>query len=66
MTKIFVGQGCDIQKDSIVLKSGELVGASEIGLFATVGVMMVKVLRNQKFIFLRDLYHKRLMPVILL
>ena len=44
MTKIFVGQGCDIQKDAIVLKSGELVGASEIGLLATVGVMMVKVL----------------------
>ncbi|RVW76404.1 Molybdopterin biosynthesis protein CNX1 [Vitis vinifera] len=35
--------GCDIQKDAIVLKSGELVGASEIGLLATVGVMMVKV-----------------------
>ena len=50
MTKIFVGQGCDIKKDAIVLKSGELVGASEIGLLATVGVMMVKVLGNQNFI----------------
>ncbi|XP_059429475.1 molybdopterin biosynthesis protein CNX1-like isoform X3 [Corylus avellana] len=35
--------GCDIEKDSMVLKSGERVGASEIGLLATMGVMMVKV-----------------------
>ncbi|KAF3455238.1 hypothetical protein FNV43_RR05686 [Rhamnella rubrinervis] len=36
-------QGCDIEKDAIVLKSGDRVGASEIGLLATVGVTMVKV-----------------------
>lgn len=35
--------GFDIEKNSIVLKSGEIIGASEIGLLATVGVMMVKV-----------------------
>ncbi|XP_042520449.1 molybdopterin biosynthesis protein CNX1 [Macadamia integrifolia] len=35
--------GCDIEKDAIVLRSGERVGASEIGLLAAVGVMMVKV-----------------------
>ncbi|KAK6926455.1 MoeA, C-terminal, domain IV [Dillenia turbinata] len=35
--------GVDIEKGAIVLKSGELVGASEIGLLATMGVMMVKV-----------------------
>ncbi|GLT48396.1 hypothetical protein SLA2020_220260 [Shorea laevis] len=35
--------GFDIQKDAVVLKSGERIGASEIGLLATVGVMMVKV-----------------------
>ncbi|XP_043716434.1 molybdopterin biosynthesis protein CNX1 [Telopea speciosissima] len=35
--------GCDIEKGAIVLRSGELVGASEIGLLAAVGVMMVKV-----------------------
>ncbi|KAI3895541.1 hypothetical protein MKW92_027463 [Papaver armeniacum] len=35
--------GCDIEKGAIVLKSGELIGTSEIGLLATVGVMMVKV-----------------------
>eukprot|EP00257_Ricinus_communis_P025126 XP_025012540.1 molybdopterin biosynthesis protein CNX1 isoform X1 [Ricinus communis] len=36
-------QGCDIEKDAVVLKSGERLGASEIGLLATVGVVMVKV-----------------------
>ncbi|XP_040949311.1 molybdopterin biosynthesis protein CNX1 isoform X5 [Gossypium hirsutum] len=36
-------QGCDIQKDAVVLKSGERLGASEVGLLATVGVTMVKV-----------------------
>jgi molybdopterin biosynthesis enzyme len=36
-------QGFDIEKDSMVLKSGERVGASEIGLLASMGVMMVKV-----------------------
>ena len=61
VTKIFVGQGCDIQKDAIVLKSGELVGASEIGLLATVGVMMVKVLWHQNFILHLILIHRRLM-----
>ncbi|KAI3913343.1 hypothetical protein MKX01_027936 [Papaver californicum] len=35
--------GCDIEKGVVVLKSGELIGTSEIGLLATVGVMMVKV-----------------------
>ncbi|KAK1288916.1 Molybdopterin biosynthesis protein CNX1 [Acorus calamus] len=35
--------GCDIEKDTVVLKSGELVGNSEIGLLATVGATMVKV-----------------------
>lgn len=35
--------GSDIEKDAIVLKSGERLGASEIGLLATVGVLMVKV-----------------------
>ncbi|KAE8731581.1 Molybdopterin biosynthesis protein CNX1 [Hibiscus syriacus] len=35
--------GCDIQKDAVVLKSGEKIGASEVGLLATVGVTMVKV-----------------------
>ncbi|XP_048504321.1 molybdopterin biosynthesis protein CNX1 isoform X2 [Beta vulgaris subsp. vulgaris] len=38
--------GCDIEKDAVVLKSGHLVGASEIGLLATVGVTMVKVFRT--------------------
>ena len=37
-------QGCDIEKDAVVLKRGEKLGVSEIGLLATVGVMMVKVL----------------------
>ncbi|PIA39965.1 hypothetical protein AQUCO_02600425v1 [Aquilegia coerulea] len=35
--------GCDIEKDAIVLRSGERVSTSEIGLLATMGVMMVKV-----------------------
>ncbi|CAL5428451.1 unnamed protein product [Camellia sinensis] len=35
--------GCDIKKDDVVLKSGERLGAAEIGLLATVGVTMVKV-----------------------
>ncbi|OMO71133.1 hypothetical protein CCACVL1_18422 [Corchorus capsularis] len=35
--------GCDIQKGEVVLKSGERIGASEVGLLATVGVTMVKV-----------------------
>ncbi|ONK72484.1 uncharacterized protein A4U43_C04F19910 [Asparagus officinalis] len=35
--------GCDIAKDTIVLKSGEQVGNPEIGLLATVGVTVVKV-----------------------
>lgn len=42
-------KGCDIEKDAIVLKSGERIGASEIGLLATAGVTMVKVL--QCFLF---------------
>ncbi|KAJ7960384.1 Molybdopterin biosynthesis protein CNX1 [Quillaja saponaria] len=35
--------GYDIEKDTVVLESGETLGASEIGLLATVGVAMVKV-----------------------
>ncbi|KAJ1432162.1 Molybdopterin biosynthesis protein MoeA-like [Sesbania bispinosa] len=35
--------GVDIEKDAIVLTAGERLGASEIGLLATVGVTMVKV-----------------------
>ncbi|KAL0927850.1 hypothetical protein M5K25_002065 [Dendrobium thyrsiflorum] len=35
--------GSDIEKDAVVLKSGELLGSAEIGLLATVGVTMVKV-----------------------
>ncbi|KAL3580991.1 hypothetical protein D5086_018826 [Populus alba] len=35
--------GCDIEKDAVVLKCGERLGVSEIGLLATVGAMMVKV-----------------------
>lgn len=35
--------GCDIEKNALVLKSGEQVGAAEIGLLATMGVMTVKV-----------------------
>jgi gephyrin len=35
--------GCDIEKDSVVLKSGEHIGPAEIGLLATVGVTTVKV-----------------------
>ena len=36
-------QGFDITKGDLVLKSGEHLDAAEIGLLATVGVMMVKV-----------------------
>lgn len=42
---VSVSQGCDIEKDAVVLKSGDRIGASEIGLLATVGVTMVKVLK---------------------
>ncbi|XP_057782155.1 molybdopterin biosynthesis protein CNX1 [Salvia miltiorrhiza] len=35
--------GCDIAKGDVVLKSGELLAAAEIGLLATVGVTSVKV-----------------------
>ncbi|GAB2274490.1 calnexin Cnx1 [Dionaea muscipula] len=38
--------GFDIEKDAIVLKSGEHISASEVGLLATVGVTMVKVHRS--------------------
>lgn len=41
---VFFGQGCDIEKDTVVLKSGERLGVAEIGLLATVGVVEVKVL----------------------
>ncbi|XP_066348312.1 molybdopterin biosynthesis protein CNX1-like isoform X2 [Miscanthus floridulus] len=36
-------KGCDIEKDSIVLNSGDHIGPAEIGLLATVGVTTVKV-----------------------
>lgn len=42
-----LGQGCDINKDAVVLKSGERLGAAEIGLLATAGVMIVKVLLRE-------------------
>ncbi|PKA56689.1 Molybdopterin biosynthesis protein CNX1 [Apostasia shenzhenica] len=35
--------GSDIEKDAVILKSGELINSAEIGLLATVGVTMVKV-----------------------
>ncbi|KAK4741939.1 hypothetical protein SAY87_025527 [Trapa incisa] len=35
--------GIDIQNDAVVLNSGEIIGASEIGLLATIGVTMVKI-----------------------
>lgn len=35
--------GCDIAKGDIVLKSGDRLGAAEIGLLATLGVLYVKV-----------------------
>ncbi|KAI3725257.1 hypothetical protein L1987_65038 [Smallanthus sonchifolius] len=35
--------GCDIRKDDVVLNVEELLGAAEIGLLATVGVLTVKV-----------------------
>ncbi|KAL8523000.1 hypothetical protein ACS0TY_013096 [Phlomoides rotata] len=35
--------GCDMAKGDIVLKSGEHLGAAEVGLLATVGVTAVKV-----------------------
>ncbi|KAJ3681191.1 hypothetical protein LUZ60_015680 [Juncus effusus] len=38
--------GSDIEKDSLVLKSGELIGCAEIGLLATVGVSSIKVYRK--------------------
>ncbi|CAM8895651.1 unnamed protein product [Rhodiola kirilowii] len=40
--------GCDIEKGSLVLKSGDHIGASEIGLLATVGVSTVKVYGSPK------------------
>lgn len=40
--------GCDISKDAVVLKAEELLGAAEIGLLATVGVLTVKVYPTPK------------------
>ncbi|KAI3461199.1 hypothetical protein Pfo_017862 [Paulownia fortunei] len=40
--------GCDIAKGDVVLKSGERLGAAEVGLLATVGVIAVKVYRTPK------------------
>ena len=42
-SKSIYWQGLDIEKDAIILTSGERLGASDIGLLATVGVTMVKV-----------------------
>lgn len=50
---IIAFQGCDIEKGDVVLKSGETIGASEVGLLATVGVTMVKVLEMMIY-FLHD------------
>jgi molybdopterin biosynthesis enzyme len=45
MSKLLLSlKGSDIEKDSIVLKAGELIDCAEIGLLATVGVTSVKVL----------------------
>ncbi|XP_047066434.1 molybdopterin biosynthesis protein CNX1-like [Lolium rigidum] len=38
--------GCDIEKDSVVLKSGEIIGPAEVGLLATVGITTVKAYRR--------------------
>ncbi|GLJ08275.1 hypothetical protein SUGI_0085410 [Cryptomeria japonica] len=35
--------GYDIEKGTVVLRSGEKIGAAEIGLLATIGIIMVKV-----------------------
>ncbi|PIN06131.1 Molybdopterin biosynthesis protein [Handroanthus impetiginosus] len=40
--------GSDIAKGDVVLKSGERLGAAEVGLLATVGVMTVKVYLTPK------------------
>uniref|UniRef100_A0ACD5UD92 Uncharacterized protein n=1 Tax=Avena sativa TaxID=4498 RepID=A0ACD5UD92_AVESA len=40
------GVGCDIEKDSMVLKSGEIIGPAEVGLLATVGITTVKAYRR--------------------
>ncbi|XP_004291534.1 PREDICTED: molybdopterin biosynthesis protein CNX1 [Fragaria vesca subsp. vesca] len=40
--------GCDIEKDDVVLTSGQRIGASEVGLLATVGRTMVKVYPTPK------------------
>ncbi|GJR75324.1 molybdopterin biosynthesis protein CNX1 [Tanacetum coccineum] len=42
-TVLYFSLGCDISKDAVVLKAEELLGAAEIGLLATVGVLTVKV-----------------------
>ena len=47
---MYILQGCDIEKDAVVLKSGETIGASEIGLLATVGITMVKVFVTNHFL----------------
>eukprot|EP00252_Welwitschia_mirabilis_P002258 TRINITY_DN12172_c0_g1_i1.p1 TRINITY_DN12172_c0_g1~~TRINITY_DN12172_c0_g1_i1.p1 ORF type:complete len:654 (+),score=151.89 TRINITY_DN12172_c0_g1_i1:231-2192(+) len=53
LTKALKGQdirpvGYDIQKDDLVLKCGEKIGPSEIGLLATIGVTSVKVYPKPK------------------
>ncbi|XP_062015253.1 molybdopterin biosynthesis protein CNX1-like isoform X2 [Rosa rugosa] len=40
--------GCDIEKDDVVLISGQRIGAAEIGILATVGRTMVKVYPTPK------------------
>ncbi|KAG0478272.1 hypothetical protein HPP92_012991 [Vanilla planifolia] len=38
-----ITRGFDIEKNAVILRSGELVGSAEIGLLASVGVCNVKV-----------------------
>ncbi|XP_011090256.1 molybdopterin biosynthesis protein CNX1 isoform X1 [Sesamum indicum] len=40
--------GCDIAKDDVILKLGERLGAAEIGLLATAGIVAVKVYPTPK------------------
>uniref|UniRef100_A0A0D3G186 Molybdopterin biosynthesis protein CNX1 n=1 Tax=Oryza barthii TaxID=65489 RepID=A0A0D3G186_9ORYZ len=51
--------GCDIQKDSVVLKSSEHIGPAEIGLLATVGVTTVKIRdSNRAMLLAAAIQHK--------
>ncbi|KAK3036154.1 hypothetical protein RJ639_029891 [Escallonia herrerae] len=44
----YLPQGCDLQRDAVILNSGERLDAAEIGLLATAGVMAVKVYPTPK------------------